>query len=414
MGKSWVSWMCSAVAPWCLAAGLVVSFTAEAGQDAPIGASRQPRTSHGPSMPDDLVPQTRSLLAGRLLGHTPLDQPAVQLASLAYGVQGEADGVNDEIAPRINLKRYVRSGSDGHAAMPEVERSNRGDPLVTLRPAFDAKLRRDPGLQHLRMGSLVFGAEEGAVTSAFVPHDGDAQGLDAAARFEPWPDGESPTTTSTRADSSPRTTSSTDIGTPQPAVRDGATPAVPRAVALSSATPVTLQAMPVEVLALAAQVRPDPNATIVPRASQPDFAALLDPAQTAKEKKCLAEAIYFEARSESEAGQAAVAQVVLNRVNSGLYPSTVCGVVYQNRTHYNACQFSFACEGKSLRINEPEPWATAVRIAEAVTSGQTYSVGVGSATHYHANYVRPRWARQLKKMDVIGTHVFYRLRGSQS
>src|SRR5690606_27064918 len=91
-----------------------------------------------------------------------------------------------------------------------------------------------------------------------------------------------------------------------------------------------------------------------------------------REKRCLAEAVYFESRSEPEAGQAAVAQVVLNRVSSGLYPSSVCGVVYQNRHRYKACQFSFACEGKRLRITEPEAWATAVRIADEVMNGSTY------------------------------------------
>jgi len=91
-----------------------------------------------------------------------------------------------------------------------------------------------------------------------------------------------------------------------------------------------------------------------------------------REQRCLAEAIYFEARSEPEKGQAAVAQVVLNRVQSGLYPSTVCGVVFQNRQHYDACQFSFACDGHPLRVTEPEAWRTAMRIAADVIDGETY------------------------------------------
>jgi spore germination cell wall hydrolase CwlJ-like protein len=122
----------------------------------------------------------------------------------------------------------------------------------------------------------------------------------------------------------------------------------------------------------------------------------------------------FEARGESGEGQAAVAQVVLNRVSSGLYPATICGVVYQNRRHYNACQFSFACEGKSLRIDEPDAWRQAVRIAGEVTNGKTYVSDIGGSTHFHANYVRPRWARRLEKMDVIGHHIFYKLRPGQS
>ncbi|MBX9759399.1 MAG: cell wall hydrolase, partial [Beijerinckiaceae bacterium] len=147
---------------------------------------------------------------------------------------------------------------------------------------------------------------------------------------------------------------------------------------------------------------------------RPDYASLVDQSNSEREERCLAEAIYFEARSEPEAGQAAVAQVVLNRVKSGLYPTSICGVVYQNRHRYMACQFSFACEGKSLRITEPEPWKTAVRIASEVLEGRTFLADVGGSTHYHANYVRPRWAKRLKKMDKIGTHIFYKLRPGQT
>ena len=124
--------------------------------------------------------------------------------------------------------------------------------------------------------------------------------------------------------------------------------------------------------------------------------------------------MYFEARSEPVEGQAAVAQVVLNRVRSGLYPTSVCGVVYQNRHRKFACQFSFACEGKSLRITEQDSWQTAVRVARDVTYGQTYLSEVGASTHYHANYVRPFWAKRLKKMDVIGRHIFYKLKPGQT
>ena len=109
-----------------------------------------------------------------------------------------------------------------------------------------------------------------------------------------------------------------------------------------------------------------------------------------------------------------MAQVVLNRMISGLYPATICGVVYQNRTHYLACQFTFACEGKSLKINEPEAWTMAQHIAKQVLQGTTYLSAVGGATHYHASYVRPYWAKSLKKMDKIGTHIFYKLKPGQT
>jgi hypothetical protein len=150
-------------------------------------------------------------------------------------------------------------------------------------------------------------------------------------------------------------------------------------------------------------------------APPPETLALASrPGSAGEEMRCLAEAIYFEARGESEEGQAAVAQVVMNRVSSGLYPETICGVVYQNRRRRDACQFSFACDGMSLRVTEPESWRTAQRIAAEVAAGATYVPDVGGATHYHAAYTRPRWARSLEKMDVIGHHIFYSLRPGQT
>jgi spore germination cell wall hydrolase CwlJ-like protein len=137
------------------------------------------------------------------------------------------------------------------------------------------------------------------------------------------------------------------------------------------------------------------------------YAGLIKSGDMAREQRCLAEAVYFEARSEPEKGRAAVAQVVLNRVKSGVYPTSVCGVVYQNRHRKLACQFTFACEGKSLRITEPASWQVAERIARDVYQGRIYLTEVAASTHYHADYVSPRWAKKLKKMDVIGRHIFY-------
>ena len=134
----------------------------------------------------------------------------------------------------------------------------------------------------------------------------------------------------------------------------------------------------------------------------------------ARALECLTAAIYYEAASESDDGQRAVAQVVLNRVRHPAFPASVCGVVYQNRHHYMGCQFSFACEGKSLRITDDASWQTATRIAHAVVEGRTYLADVGGATHYHADYVKPRWSRRLRKMDVIGRHIFYQLRAGQT
>jgi spore germination cell wall hydrolase CwlJ-like protein len=197
-------------------------------------------------------------------------------------------------------------------------------------------------------------------------------------------------------------------------IMQGATPAIRRAITLGSATPALADSAPVEVVALPGVRRTPVMGEIPATGVRPNYAGLIDQDKSARENRCLAEAIYFEARGESWGGQAAVAQVVLNRISSGLYPATICGVVYQNRWHYNACQFSFACQGKSQRIDEPDAWRQAVRIAGEVTSGKTDVSDIGGSTHYHANYVRPRWARRLEKIDVIGHHIFYKLRPGQS
>ena len=131
---------------------------------------------------------------------------------------------------------------------------------------------------------------------------------------------------------------------------------------------------------------------------------------SAKEQKCLAEGIYFEARGEPELGQAAVAQVILNRVRNPTYPDTICGVVYQNKHLRNRCQFSFACDGIPDRIYSKRAFKTAQRIAAKVTDGDIWIEEVGDSTHYYANYVSPRWARTMKKMETIGAHLFYRTR----
>ncbi|WP_246333422.1 cell wall hydrolase [Aureimonas mangrovi] len=138
----------------------------------------------------------------------------------------------------------------------------------------------------------------------------------------------------------------------------------------------------------------------------------LSPAVFSKEEQtCLATGIYFEARGEVSRGQEAVAQVILNRVRAPSYPDTICGVVYQNRHMRNRCQFSFACDGIPDRITNKAAYAKAERIALATTKGEIWLPEVGSATHYHATYVRPRWARAMERVDKIGLHVFYRTFG---
>ncbi|MBP1850418.1 spore germination cell wall hydrolase CwlJ-like protein [Rhizobium halophytocola] len=129
---------------------------------------------------------------------------------------------------------------------------------------------------------------------------------------------------------------------------------------------------------------------------------------SASEQQCLSSGVYFEARGESVKGQAAVAQVILNRVRNPAYPDTICGVVYQNKDWRNRCQFSFACDNIRDRVNSKDHWKIAREVAMAVTAGKIWLKEVGSATHYHAVYVRPRWARSMEKVGRIGLHVFYR------
>jgi len=129
----------------------------------------------------------------------------------------------------------------------------------------------------------------------------------------------------------------------------------------------------------------------------------------ARAEKCIADAVYFEARGEPLRGQMAVAQVVMNRVFSGRYPSDVCGVVYQNANRHLACQFTFACEGKDLsRIDEPDMWAQARRIAKDALDGKIWLTEVGHATHYHAYWVHPSWVHEMAKLYRLGVHTFYR------
>ena len=125
--------------------------------------------------------------------------------------------------------------------------------------------------------------------------------------------------------------------------------------------------------------------------------------------QCLAQAIYYEARSESEEGQEAVAQVVLNRVRHPSWPSSVCGVVYQGPMRAGGgCQFTFTCDGSLAAIPTGFGWARARRIAADALAGKVFAP-VGYATHYHTHQVLPSWAYRLAKVAVIGSHNFYRI-----
>jgi spore germination cell wall hydrolase CwlJ-like protein len=130
----------------------------------------------------------------------------------------------------------------------------------------------------------------------------------------------------------------------------------------------------------------------------------------AKAERCLANAVYFEARGESVRGQIAVAQVVMNRVFSPFYPNDVCGVVYQNSGRHLACQFTFACDGIPDIVTEPDAWERAKRIARDMLDGKLWMPEVSKSTHYHAYWVHPDWVNEMKKVYKLGVHTFYRPR----
>jgi spore germination cell wall hydrolase CwlJ-like protein len=158
-----------------------------------------------------------------------------------------------------------------------------------------------------------------------------------------------------------------------------------------------------------------PQASLVRAALRGPFdapAAAVDPAADVTldqtQLRCMAEAIYYEARGENVRGQVAVGEVIMNRVHSRYYPRTICGVVYQGRERVTGCQFTFTCDGSLNRRPGGRAWSRAQHIAAQVMQGHTRSV-VGASTHYHTTAVSPAWRPMLVETLRLGDHVFYRL-----
>ena len=191
------------------------------------------------------------------------------------------------------------------------------------------------------------------------------------------------------------------------------TDAPPRRVQARSSAPQrarpTLAVAPTPVLATVPMSRSAPAPEGLRTIALPDLpsrtiaAALSRPTNAVD---CLTQAIYYEARSESEEGQAAVAEVILNRARSGRYPRDVCDVVYQRNAR--TCQFSYTCDGSigRTRVNA-RSWATAERIAREVHAGRAQALLPARSVNYHANYVAPGWGRRLERVRQIGAHIFY-------
>jgi spore germination cell wall hydrolase CwlJ-like protein len=363
------------LAPWSLAGALVVSFTASAAEST-LHADKLFRRS------TMIEPHRVTLLPPRL--------SMLDMRSRSEDVSTEAQ------APLPGaVAAHIRKVDLARELMPQREV---GLPLLFLADRAllpQARLEEPVSMDSARQALLARLSRFEIRSQTPASH---ASGLSGTA---------------TQSGNSPQTLS---LSRP-----DGSTPAINRAIALASVTPAPVEP---EVIAAAAMripafARVHSDATGKPDITArlrvgPNYLGMIDPDNVKREHRCLAEAIYFESRSEPEEGQAAVAQVVLNRVKSGLYPSSVCGVVYQNRHRYKACQFTFACEGKSLAIQEPEAWDKAQRIARAVMDGTEYNRAVGHSTHYHATYVAPYWSRRLKRTDQIGRHIFYKLRPGQT
>jgi len=146
------------------------------------------------------------------------------------------------------------------------------------------------------------------------------------------------------------------------------------------------------------------------RAAQP-FVLPRSAPEYSRALRCLTQAVYYEAALEPTEGQEAVAQVVLNRMRDPNFPNTVCGVVYEGAERVTGCQFSFTCDGSLARAPARWAWDRARKVAERALAGHV-AVQVGTATHYHADYVLPYWSPSLGKITQIGAHIFYRWRGA--
>lgn len=402
-----MKWVCAVTAPWALSVGLLVSFTAEAGNKPLSGLSSLARdhmeqltAANAPFIREDVV--LRAYSGNQLLDRN----DSVVQASMRFDMP-PGDGEQRNFEPlRGDLKQ-------GHGSFPEVNRSAKGAPARALSESLS---RRAIDVRNASTAVRLPFARDERTLPPTVVMAGSLEVSPYELQTFQMEEDEANNFSLTLASSSqsPVAAASGSTGSGITfGMGDGSSPVVSRAIALSSATPAPIDEMPTEIAAAPVSLFGG-IAAWSDDVSRPNYASLIKASNWDKEKRCLAEAVYFEARSEPPEGQAAVAQVVLNRVRSGLYPTSICGVVYQNRNRHLACQFTFACEGKALRTNEPSAWAQAQRVANEVLEGKTYLAEVGGATHYHANYVRPYWAKRLKKMDVIGRHIFYKLKPGQT
>ncbi len=200
-----------------------------------------------------------------------------------------------------------------------------------------------------------------------------------------------------------------------PAANPGARPAPPATVVETAGlrpSPVLhfLRVSPQDAYLKNAAI---PDSRIADPPASPFYLATAAPADGGVSSHCLAQAVYYEAASESLDGQRAVAQVVLNRVRDRRFPKTVCGVVFEGSGLRTGCQFSFTCDGSLNRVPSPAAWLVAQAVADAALRGDVMKA-VGHATHYHTVWVTPYWGAGLTKWGRLGAHIFYRWAGGGS
>jgi spore germination cell wall hydrolase CwlJ-like protein len=177
------------------------------------------------------------------------------------------------------------------------------------------------------------------------------------------------------------------------------------------------------VAAASAQVKNDANALqlkATPASYQPGTdgfgGTAISPSQAEllaqvflQQGNCLADAMYYEARGESRAGQLAIAEVIYNRMRSGYYPNTICSVVFEGASLHTGCQFSFTCNGEMAKRKSPAVWRRTQRLALQVVTGIVQLQNVtGGALSFHATDVAPAWADTMARTVQIGHHIFYR------
>ena len=329
------------------------------------------------------------------------------------------------------------------ADFPKVDRTLKGDRLIVRPPPAPAEAagERAPAIEDpSTSNALVKGAKtaEAAPSAARTPLDPELQAalsapplpqFDVSLSLETRPQDDlksvpdAPAAAPTRDGFSFKTSSlffGTSLGSPESIERwrPGEEPTIVAPAARPDPDMKVIASLPVdadgpvragemgESIAPKGEVNSDNQRAKTPA----ERLGLFDEKSRTKSEKCLAEAVYFEARGEAVRGQIAVAQVVLNRAFSGKYPETVCGVVYQNKHRHLACQFTFACDNNADVVREPDMWDRARKIAKAMLDGQLWLPEVNRSTHYHAYWVRPSWVSEMKKQYKFGVHTFYRPR----